>query len=91
MENREISAATLRNYLKSIKLLCEELEVSLPWKRIARGMPRGRRYANDRAPTIDKLRCTMSIICYDFEKWTIISFASVAITLATGLVILVTN
>jgi len=56
MENREISAATLRNYLKPIKLLCEQLEVSLPWKRITRGMPRGRRYANDRAPTIEEIK-----------------------------------
>jgi hypothetical protein len=56
MENREISAATLRNYLKPIKLLCEQLEISLPWKRITRGMPRGRRYANDRAPTIEEIK-----------------------------------
>jgi|SRR6187551_1128170 len=33
MENREIYAATLRNYLKPIKLFCEQLEITLPWKR----------------------------------------------------------
>jgi len=56
MEKREISAATLRNYLKPIKLLCEQLEISLPWKRILRGMPRGRRYANDIVPTLEEIQ-----------------------------------
>jgi len=31
----------------------------------------------------------MSGVCYDFEKWSIVSLAGVAITLITGLVILV--
>jgi hypothetical protein len=50
VDKREISAATLRNYIKPIKLFCEQLDISLPWKRITRGLPRGRRYANDRVP-----------------------------------------
>jgi hypothetical protein len=54
-EKREISAATLSNYIKPIKLLCEQLEISLPWKRITRGMPKGRRYANDRIPTVEQI------------------------------------
>jgi hypothetical protein len=29
-EKREISGATLRNYIKPIKLFCEQLEISLP-------------------------------------------------------------
>ena len=45
VEKREISASTLSNYVKPIKLFCEQLEISLPWKRITRGMPRGRRYS----------------------------------------------
>ncbi len=56
VERREISASTLSNYIKPIKLFCEQLEISLPWKRITRGMPRGRRYANDRVPTIEEIR-----------------------------------
>ena len=43
VERREISASTLNNYIKPIKLFCEQLEISLPWKRITRGLPRGRR------------------------------------------------
>jgi hypothetical protein len=56
VERREISASTLSNYIKPIKLFCEQLEISLPWKRITRGIPRGRRYANDRVPTTEEIR-----------------------------------
>ena len=56
VERREISASTLNGYIKPIKLFCEQLEISLPWKRITRGMPKGRRYANDRVPTINEIK-----------------------------------
>jgi hypothetical protein len=56
VDRREISASTLINYIKPIKLFCEQLEISLPWRRITRGLPRGRRYANDRVPTIEEIR-----------------------------------
>ena len=56
VDRREISASTLSNYIKPIKLFCEQLEISLPWKRIMRGMPKGRRYANDRVPTIEEIQ-----------------------------------
>ena len=56
VDRREISASTLSNYIKPIKLFCEQLEISLPWKRIMRGMPKGRKYANDRVPTIEEIQ-----------------------------------
>jgi len=56
VDRREISASTLSNYIKPIKLFSEQLEISLPWKRITRGMPKGRRYANDRVPTIEEIQ-----------------------------------
>jgi hypothetical protein len=31
-------------------------DISIPWKKITRGIPRGRRYAEDRAPTIEEVR-----------------------------------
>jgi integrase len=55
VENKEITAATLRNYVKSIKLFCEMSDISLPWKKITRGFPKSRRYANDRAPTLHEV------------------------------------
>lgn len=56
LERKEITGATLFNYLKAIKLFCEMTDISIPWKKITRGIPRGRRYAEDRAPTIEEIR-----------------------------------
>jgi integrase len=56
VESKEITGSTLRNYIKPIKLFCEQMDIEIPWKKIIRGMPRGRRYANDRAPTLEEIR-----------------------------------
>ncbi|MFL6522348.1 MAG: hypothetical protein ACJ71B_02590 [Nitrososphaera sp.] len=48
--NGEISTATLRNYIKAIKLFCEMNDIAITWKKITRGLPRARRFADDRAP-----------------------------------------
>ena len=52
----EITAATLRNFVKSIKLFCDVCDISIPWKKITRGLPRARQAANDRAPTIEEIQ-----------------------------------
>jgi hypothetical protein len=56
VDRKEISGSTLRNYAKSIKLFCEMADISIPWKKITRGLPRGRKYADDRIPTLEELR-----------------------------------
>jgi integrase len=56
VERKEITAATALNYVKTIKLFCEMNDILLPWKRITRGLPKARRYADDRAPTIEEIR-----------------------------------
>jgi hypothetical protein len=53
---KEITAGTIRNYVKSIKLFCQMADVSLPWEKITRGLPRGKRYTDDRAPTLEEIR-----------------------------------
>jgi integrase len=53
---KEITAGTIRNYVKSIKLFCQMADVSIPWEKITRGLPRGRRYSDDRAPTLEEIR-----------------------------------
>jgi hypothetical protein len=55
VERKEITAATAFNYVKTIKLICEMNDVLLPWKRIRKGLPMGRRYADDRAPTLEEI------------------------------------
>jgi hypothetical protein len=50
----EISYSTISNYNKATKLFVEMNTDSniINWKKIARGIPTGRKAANDRAPTL---------------------------------------
>ncbi|HJS64423.1 MAG TPA: hypothetical protein VJ767_06145 [Nitrososphaeraceae archaeon] len=56
IDKKQISGATLINYLKAIKLFCEMSDLPINWKKITRGLSRGKRYANDRVPTLDEIR-----------------------------------
>ena len=57
-----ITAGTIRNYVKSIKLFCQMADGSIPWVKITRGLPRGRRYVDDRGPTLEEIRNYVSIL-----------------------------
>lgn len=52
----EISESTITNYYKATKLFCVMNDLLLNWKKISRGLPIGRRAANDRAPRIDEIK-----------------------------------
>jgi hypothetical protein len=56
VEKEEITAATLKNFIKSLKVFCESADIEIPWKKVTRGLPRGRQAASDRAPTIEEIR-----------------------------------
>lgn len=56
VDRKEISGATVRNYVKSIKLFCEMADIPIQWKKITRGLPRDKKYADDRIPTIDEIK-----------------------------------
>jgi hypothetical protein len=56
VEKEEITGATLRNFVKAIKLFCEMSDVPVTWKKISRGLPKIRRYADDRAPNIEEIQ-----------------------------------
>ena len=45
VNRKEITGATVRNYVKSIKLFCEMADIPIAWKKITRGLPRGKNYA----------------------------------------------
>jgi hypothetical protein len=51
VNRKEITDATVRNCIKSIKLFCEMADISIVWKKITRGLSTGRIYADDRIPT----------------------------------------
>jgi hypothetical protein len=53
---KEITAGTIRNYVKSIKLFCQMADISITWEKITRGLSRARRYADDRAPTLQEIK-----------------------------------
>jgi integrase len=56
VDRKEITGSTIRNYVKAIKLFTEMNEILISWKRITRGLPKGRKWADDRAPTIEEIR-----------------------------------
>ena len=56
VEKQEISPATLRNFVKAIKLFCEMTDIDISWKKITRGLPKTKRYADDRAPTLEEIQ-----------------------------------
>jgi hypothetical protein len=56
VEREEITGATLRNFVKAIKLFCEMTDIPVSWKKVSRGLPKTRRYADDRAPTIEEIQ-----------------------------------
>lgn len=52
----ELAESTITNYYKASKLFCVMNDLVLNWKKISRGLPAGRRAANDRAPTIEEVK-----------------------------------
>jgi hypothetical protein len=46
IDRKEMAIGTFRNYLKSIKLFCDMAYVHVPWAKITRGLPRGKRFAD---------------------------------------------
>ncbi|MHB8602824.1 MAG: hypothetical protein ACYC6W_03135 [Nitrosotalea sp.] len=55
VEKGDLSASTISNYYKPIKLFCEMNDVILNWKKITRGLPKGRQHSDDRIPTLDEI------------------------------------
>jgi hypothetical protein len=53
---KEMAIGTVRNYVKSIKLFCNMADLQIPWAKIARGLPRAKRFADDRAPMLQEIR-----------------------------------
>lgn len=56
LESKEITAGTLKNYLKPIKKLCDIADIDIKWKIIESGLPKAREVAKDRAPTLEEIQ-----------------------------------
>ncbi len=58
-EKGKITAGTVGNAIKAVKLLLEMNDAPLNWKKIKRVLPKARRYALDRVPTVDEIQSIM--------------------------------
>jgi integrase len=58
VNNKEISPSTVPNYFKAIKLFCQANRLSnfVEWKLVSKGIPRGLKAADDRAPTLEEIQ-----------------------------------
>jgi integrase len=56
VSRNEITGSTLRNYVKVLKLFCEMNDLLVSWKKLTRGLPRAKNYADDRVPRLDEIQ-----------------------------------
>jgi hypothetical protein len=56
VERKEITAGTMKNRYQAVKLFCEMADIAISWKKISRGIPRVRKFADDRAPIIEEIQ-----------------------------------
>jgi hypothetical protein len=56
LERGKITAGTVNNWLKAVRLFLEMNDVVVNWKKIRRMLPTIRSYALDRVPTLEELR-----------------------------------
>ena len=58
VNNKEVSPSTVPNYFKAIKLFCQANRLSnlVEWKLVSKGIPRGLKSADDRAPTLEEIQ-----------------------------------
>jgi integrase len=58
VSNNELSASTVPNYFKAIKLFCQanNLDSKVNWKIVSKSYPKGVQAADDRAPTLEEIQ-----------------------------------
>jgi hypothetical protein len=62
IDRKEMAIGTVRNDVKSIKLFCDMADLLIPWAKITRGLPRAKKFADDRAPTVHEIRKIVAIL-----------------------------
>jgi hypothetical protein len=60
VEKGEIAEATVASYWKPVKLLLEQNDIILNWKKISRRIPKGMSFGQDRLPTLEEVKAIMS-------------------------------
>jgi integrase len=78
---QEITAGTLRNYVKAIKLFCRMNLINISWDNIARYLPKVKQYAIYRIPTVEEIR---KLIQYPDRRIKLIILLSVSTGIRVG-------
>ncbi|MFZ0326973.1 MAG: hypothetical protein WAL66_06675, partial [Nitrososphaeraceae archaeon] len=81
IDRSEITAGTLRNYVKALKLFCRMNRITISWDLIARSLPKVKQYANDRIPTVEEIR---KLIQYPDRRIKLIVLLSVSTGIRVG-------
>ncbi|HEY7570728.1 MAG TPA: hypothetical protein VH796_05100 [Nitrososphaeraceae archaeon] len=81
IDRKEITAGTLRNYVKAIKLFCRMNRINISWDIIVRYLPKVKQYANDRIPTVDEIK---KLIQYPDRRIKLIILLSVSTGIRVG-------
>lgn len=55
VQRNEIVESTISNYFKAIKLFCVMNDISINWQKLNKGLPTGRKAAEDRTPTKEEI------------------------------------
>ena len=63
VDKKEITGATVRNYAKSIKIFCEMTDIPIPWKKITRGLPRGKKVITLMSRLLGHHHCHLLLVC----------------------------
>jgi hypothetical protein len=61
IDKKEITAGTLRNYLKAVKLYCRMNRINIGWDLISRSIPKAKQHVNDRIPTVEEIKKLIKI------------------------------
>jgi hypothetical protein len=56
VNRKEITGATIRNYIKSNKLVCEMADISIPWQKITRSLLQEGDMQTIKSPPIGDIR-----------------------------------
>lgn len=54
-DEKRITAGTIKNRYHAVKFFCEMCDIQISWKKISRALPKVKKYADDRAPTIAEI------------------------------------
>jgi integrase len=81
IHRQEITAGTLRNYVKAIKLFCRMNRINISWDIIVRSLPKVKQYSNDRVPTVDEMK---KLIQYPDRRIKLIILLSVSTGIRVG-------